>query len=71
MKGTPFHDESPEPPRGLTAEQGEAQRTGVKLDERQTREAADRLRDTVRPDDRASDELADRPSGSKGPVGNR
>ena len=68
VKGTLFSGETIEHPRGLTAEQGEAQRIGPKLDERQTREAADRLRDTVHPDERASDELVDRPSGAKGPL---
>jgi hypothetical protein len=68
VKGTPYSGDRIERPRGLTTEQAEEQRVGIKLDERQTREAADRVRDTVRPDDDASDELADRPSGAKGPA---
>ena len=40
VKGTPYHGNRSEPPRGLTTEQWEEQRTGAKLDERQTREAA-------------------------------
>jgi hypothetical protein len=40
VKGSLYHGDAAEPPRGLTAEQDETQRTGWKLDERQTREAA-------------------------------
>ncbi|HEV7922108.1 MAG TPA: hypothetical protein VGR02_15075 [Thermoanaerobaculia bacterium] len=65
VTGTPYSGDLVERPRGLTTEQGEEQRVGVKLDERQTREAADRVRDTVRPDERASDELVAKPYGRK------
>ncbi|MEA2491382.1 MAG: hypothetical protein QOH21_3174 [Acidobacteriota bacterium] len=40
VKGSLYHGDQYEPPRGLTNEQYESQRTGAKLDERQTREAA-------------------------------
>ena len=40
VKGTPYHGDAAERPRGLTTEQWESQRTGAKLDERQSREAA-------------------------------
>jgi hypothetical protein len=39
-KGMPYHGDRYAPPYGLTTEQAEAQRSGSKLDERQTREAA-------------------------------
>lgn len=68
VKGTLYSADRVERPRGLNTEQAEEQRVGVKLDERQTREAADRVRDTVRPDDNASDELSDRPTSAKGPA---
>lgn len=42
VKGTPYHGNRYEGPRGLTNEQQESQRVGAKLDERQTREAAAR-----------------------------
>ncbi|HEX2059830.1 MAG TPA: hypothetical protein VHK90_03740 [Thermoanaerobaculia bacterium] len=38
VKGTPYHGNRYEGPRGLTTEQNEARRTGAKLDERQGRE---------------------------------
>ncbi|HEX8172418.1 MAG TPA: hypothetical protein VF824_17925 [Thermoanaerobaculia bacterium] len=40
VNGTPYAGERYEGPRGLTNEQQEAQRTGHKLADRQTREAA-------------------------------
>jgi hypothetical protein len=40
VKGTPYHGDLYEGPRGLTNEQKESQRVGAKLDERQVREAA-------------------------------
>ena len=39
VKGTPYHGDRYEAPRGLTTEQSEDQRRGAKLDERQTRES--------------------------------
>jgi hypothetical protein len=39
-KGMPYHGDRYDRPWGLTTEQNESQRTGEKLDERQTREAA-------------------------------
>lgn len=40
VKGSLYHGDVSEPPRGLTTEQWNDQRTGHKLDERQVREAA-------------------------------
>ena len=40
VKGAPYAGDRYEGPRGLTNEQQESQRTGAKLDERQTREEA-------------------------------
>lgn len=40
VKGTPYHGDRYDRPRGLTTEQNERQRVGEKLDERQVREAA-------------------------------
>ncbi|MBV8520127.1 MAG: hypothetical protein JO197_22225 [Acidobacteria bacterium] len=40
VKGNLYQGDAAERPRGLTTEQWESQRTGAKLDERQTREAA-------------------------------
>jgi hypothetical protein len=40
VKGNLYEGNAYEPPRGLTNEQYESQRTGAKLDERQVREAA-------------------------------
>jgi hypothetical protein len=39
-KGSLYHGNRYEPPRGLTNEQAEDQRRGAKVDERQVREAA-------------------------------
>jgi hypothetical protein len=39
-RGGIYHGDNAERPRGLTTEQAEDQRTGVKIDERQVREAA-------------------------------
>lgn len=39
-EGRLFQGQSYEPPRGLTAEQGEEERTGAKLGDRQVREGA-------------------------------
>jgi hypothetical protein len=39
-KGSVYRGDAAERPYGLTTEQAESQRTGAKLDERQTREAA-------------------------------
>ena len=41
-RGGVYHGDMAERPRGLTTEQAEDQRRGVKIDERQTREAAQR-----------------------------
>jgi hypothetical protein len=38
VNGTLYHGDRYEGPRGLTTEQNEARRTGVKLDERQARQ---------------------------------
>ena len=74
VKGTPYHGDANERPRGLTTEQAEDQRVGAKIDERQTRQAAqgDGMPSAVgdvnarqkRPAEgrRGSDELAARPS---------
>ena len=42
VKGTLYHGDRYEGPRGLTTEQKESQRTGAKIVQRQTREAAAR-----------------------------
>ena len=41
-RGGVYHGDAAERPRGLTTEQAEDQRRGTKIDERQTREAAQR-----------------------------
>jgi hypothetical protein len=77
VKGTPYHGDRYSRPMGLTTEQNEEQRTGTKIDERQTREAAAGEREstawstttrshaTVERTD-GSDEVADAPFGRKG-----
>ena len=65
--GSIRHGEKNEPPRGLTTDQGNEQRSGAKLDERQTFEAAhgeqqstpvgdvNRIRENAEGEGRASD----------------
>lgn len=56
-----------EPPRGLTAEQAREQRSGTKIDERQSREAAERVVEAKprRTRKSSSDELTAAPYGKK------
>ena len=68
-RGGVYKGDVAERPRGLTTEQAEDQRTGAKIDERQTREAAQRAVEAkprrTRP---RTDELAEPPYGKKPPI---
>jgi hypothetical protein len=65
-RGGVYKGDIGERPRGLTTEQGEDQRTGAKLDERQTREAAQRAIEAKPKRSRAAtDELTAAPYGKK------
>jgi len=67
-RGGTYHGDAAERPRGLTTEQAEDQRRGVKIDERQRREAGERIIDAKprRVRGNASDESAAAPFGKKG-----
>jgi hypothetical protein len=79
-RGGIYHGDNAERPRGLTTEQAEDQRTGVKIDERQVREAAhgerqatewgdpnERQPDVTKTRRRDTDELTAPPFGKKNP----
>jgi hypothetical protein len=65
-RGGVYHGDVAERPRGLTTEQAEDQRVGSKLDERQTREAAQRaIEAKPRRTTPKTDELTAAPYGKK------